>query len=166
MGISLDEYATLYGKAEPENAPQSMIDAAESYNRQQEAQKTVEQLKTSIAQQLESGSAPEFILSTAIRAIGILTNDAEWADRQQGALDAVYGDLSQLSLVVDNAATAMQRLDEKRRKYCEKHYKSCLKVKKASEDIDAILNTVLYCLSEIYPDGADALESKCNGYSL
>lgn len=120
MGKSLEEYAAQHPQQEPERERQAIAETARSYQDRQQERETVEQLKTSIAQQLQEGNAPETILYTALRAIGILTHDEAWTEAQQQALDSIYADLAQQSLLTDNAAIAAARLEAMQTQYNEK----------------------------------------------
>ena len=97
-----------------------MEETARTYNDRQQEREIVEQLKASILRQLEQGNEPQIILYTALKAIGILTQDAQWAADGQEILDKVYSDLAQESLLTDNAATAAARLDTMQATYNEK----------------------------------------------
>lgn len=77
-------------------------------------------LMESVTEQLDKGNAPQLILYTAIKAIGLLANAPEWMEAAHGALDAVYADLEQDSFITDNAAVAAHRLEEKQHQYNEK----------------------------------------------
>lgn len=118
MGKSLEEYARLHPQPEPDQ--RAMEETARTYNDRQQEREIVEQLKASILRQLEQGNEPQIILYTALKAIGILTQDAQWAADGQEILDKVYSDLAQESLLTDNAATAAARLDTMQATYNEK----------------------------------------------
>lgn len=120
MGKSLAEYAAQHPQQEPERERQAIAETARSYQDRQQEREQVEQLKASIAQQIQEGNAPQYILYTALQAIGILTHDEEWAQAGKQTLDSVYADLAQQSLLTDNAAIAAQRLDAMRAAYNEK----------------------------------------------
>ena len=98
----------------------SIKETARSYEEWQRDQETVARIKEGITHQLEQGNAPQYILYGAIQAIGILTRDKEWAEAGQQALNAVYEDLAQESLLVNNAAVAAHRLEEMKTAYNEK----------------------------------------------
>lgn len=120
MAKTLAEYAAQYPQQEPERERQSARETARSYREQMQEREQVEGLKASILQQLEQGNAPETILYTALRAIGILTHDAEWTEAGEKTLESGYADLAQQSLLTDNAAIAAQRLDTMQAEYNEK----------------------------------------------
>ena len=117
MGKSLEEYAAQHPQLEPERERETVAAAARSFRDQKEERELIAQLKASITQQLQAGSAPELILYTALRAIGILSHDEEWAEAGRQQLDSIYSDLAQESLLTDNAAVAAQRLEDLRGKY-------------------------------------------------
>lgn len=118
--IGLLEYAAQNPAQEPLQERQAIESTARTYREQQEAQEAAEALKESIAQQLEQGNAPQYILYTAIKAIGLLTNAPEWTEAQQSRLNSVYADLAQQSFIMDNAAIAAARLDKMQQDYNDK----------------------------------------------
>lgn len=120
MGKSLEEYAAEHPQQEPETERQSMAAAVQDYQTRQELIAEVTRLKTSIKQQIEEGNAPEYILYTALKVIGLLTNDMEWAKAGQDILDLVYSDLAQQSFLTDNAAIAADRQEKMRQEYSDK----------------------------------------------
>ena len=87
MGKSLEEYARLHPQPEPDQ--RAMEETARTYNDRQQERETVEQLKASILRQLEQGNEPQIILYTALKAIGILTQDAQWAADGQESVTTV-----------------------------------------------------------------------------
>ncbi len=116
MGISLSEYAAQHPQQEPE--PEfTQIGAVGAFKERQQERDQAEQLKESILHQLQQGNTPETILYTAIRAIGLLSQDREFAETGQRYLDSLYADLEQQSLLTDNAAVAARRLEQKQRDY-------------------------------------------------
>ena len=117
-GYSLAEYAAQHPAAAP--PADNATAAARSYREQQEEREKAELLKESIAQQLQQGNAPELVLYTAIKAIGLLSADEEWAAACNAILDSVYADLAQQSLLVDTAAAAAARLEKTKTTYTEK----------------------------------------------
>ena len=120
MGTNLKEYAEQHPQQEPERERQAIEQTAKTYRERQQERETVEQLKASIMQQLEEGNEPQFILYTAIKAIGIATQDPAWTAAGQKILDKVYEDLAQQSFITDNAAIAAARLEEIKIGYNEK----------------------------------------------
>lgn len=149
---TLAEYAARNPRPQPEPERQTMIETARSYNDRQEARETVEELKTSILQQLEQGNAPHIILSAAVRAIGILTHDTEWADAGQYFLDSVYADLEQQSLLQDNAAVALQRLDQMQADYNTKQARRLQTSFKQYAKLEKALNEAWNALTEAAPE--------------
>lgn len=120
MGMSLAEYAALHPQPQPEQERREMEKTARTYAERQEERAEVERLKAGIWQQLEQGAAPQYILYAALKAIGILTHDPEFAQAGQKALDNVYADLAQQSFLVDNAAIAAARLENMQANYNSK----------------------------------------------
>ena len=120
MAQGLFEYAEQNPAQEPPQERQAIRNTARTYREAQEQRETAEGLKESIAQQLEQGNAPQYILYTAIKAIGLLTNDADWTERQRETLDGIYSDLAQQSFITDNEAIAAHRLDRMQKEYNDK----------------------------------------------
>lgn len=120
MGMTLDELAERYPQKESEIERKTIEAVAQTYREQQREQEQVKRLKESILQQLQEGNAPQYILYTALRAIGISTHDNKWAEAGEAILDGIYGDLTQQSLLEDEAAIAMQRLKDMQEKYRER----------------------------------------------
>lgn len=115
--MTLEEYAAQ--NPQPQDpSPQQAAPLRTARDRALEREQ-VETLKDSIAYQLESGAPPQMPLYSALRAIGILTNDSDWSVRLEAVMDGVYADIAQQSLLADEAAIAAQRLDELRTKYNE-----------------------------------------------
>ena len=109
--MNLAEYAAKHPQDEPQQ------ETARSYHDRQQERERVEQIKESIAHQLKAGNAPQYILYPALEAIGILTHDPEWTQAGQKALDTVYDDLAQQSMLTDTAAVAARRLDTMQQQY-------------------------------------------------
>lgn len=106
-----------------EQPPQETIDVRAEYEARRAAAEKANELKESISRQIEQGNDPQYILYTAIRAIGYLTRDTEWQREQEKQLDSVYGDLAQVSFLLDETAIAGERLEEKRQQYAERMLK-------------------------------------------
>ncbi len=121
MGKSLAEYAAESGKQEQPAADRQIMEATAADAKERAAQiMEAAALKESIAQQLEQGNEPQYILYTALKCIGILSNDATWAAAGEAQLDKIYSDLAQRSFITDNEAIAEKRLQEKTAAYNER----------------------------------------------
>lgn len=118
--MTLEEYARLHPCQETSEQGNDLQQSAKSYRERKQERFEIDELKTGIISQLEQGNAPQFILYTAIHAIGLLTNDPEWEEAAAGHLDHVYGDLAQESLFNDRAAIAAKRLDDLSTQYRER----------------------------------------------
>ena len=117
MGTSLAEYAAQNPMPEPqrtETAP------AQTYHDRQQQAEQITRYKELILKQAQAGAEPETTLYTAITAIGLLTDDAAWAEATHDALNSVYADLAQQSLLTDNAAEAAHRLEQMQADYNDK----------------------------------------------
>lgn len=138
MGISLADYAAQHPQQEPQ---EQQAAASRSYHDAQQERAEVEQLKESIAQQLQAGTAPEYILYPALKAIGILTLDSAWTEATTKALESVYADLAQQSLLVDAATVAAHRLEAMQAQYKDKarrqltaQLNGCLRLEKTLQE--------------------------------
>ena len=151
MAKTLEEYAAQHPQQEPERERQAIEEAARSYREQMQERETVEGLKASILQQLEQGNAPETILYTALRAIGILTHDAAWTEAAKQTLDSVYADLAQQSLLTDNAAIAAQRLDGMQAAYNDKLRRQLTRQLNGYRRIEKALQEALQAVNAIEP---------------
>lgn len=116
MGISLAEYAAQH----PQEEPAQQAAPIRTYREAAQDRETVEQIKAGISQQLAQGNAPQYILYSALRAIGILTQDQAWAEAGIAALDSVYADLAQQSLLSEESSIAADRLAQMQAEYCAK----------------------------------------------
>lgn len=112
-------WADLESRPEANQRPAEPPRTATMKDIAQERERALE-LMESITEQLDKGNAPQLILYTAIKAIGLLANAPEWTEAAHGALDAVYADLEQDSFITDNSAVAAHRLEEKQHQYNEK----------------------------------------------
>jgi hypothetical protein len=116
MGISLAEYAAQH----PQEEPAQQAAPIRTYREAAQDRETVEQIKAGISQQLAQGNAPQYILYSALRAIGILTQDQAWAEAGIAALDSVYADLAQQSMLAEESSAAADRLAQMQADYCQK----------------------------------------------
>lgn len=120
MGKSLESYAATHSTPEPISERETMAAIAADARTKAANMAKAGELKESIAQQLEQGNELQYILYTAIKCIGLLSNDSEWAEGQTSKLDKVYSDIAQQSLLDDNAAIAAKRLDLTTSRYNER----------------------------------------------
>ncbi len=149
MRKSLEEYAERNQRPEPEQERRTMEETARTYTERRQELEAVEELKTSIMQQLEQGNAPELILLTAIRAIGILTHDEQWTNRGRQIIESVYNDLAQQSLLTDNAAIAAQRLERMQSDYNDKMRKRIQQSFRGYRKLEKALNEAWNALKEM-----------------
>lgn len=141
MGKSLREYAAQ--NPQPEQHEESINQTANLYEIRQQAKEKAEEYKQSITQQISYGGEPHFILYTAVRAIGLLTHDKTWTEATITALDAVYGDLAQETLLNDNAAIAEARLNTVRSDYNKKLKQRLNTLMKQYKDVEEALNSAI-----------------------
>lgn len=148
---SLEEYAALHPLPAPEFERQAMAETAKTYAEQQEEREEAERLKASILQQLEQGNAPQYVLYTAIKTIGLLTHDEVWADTGHEYLDSVYSDLAQQSFLTDNAAIAAQRLNAMQAEYNDKLRKQLNRSINGYRRIEKALQEALQAVNAMEP---------------
>lgn len=146
MGTSLEEYAAQHPLPDLERAT---LDAGRSYREYLDDQNQARQLMGRIQNQLEQGTPPQYILYTAIKAIGLLTHDAEWAEAAAASLDGVYADLMQQSMLQDNEAAAAHRLEQmqadhndKTRKQLQRSLNGYLRIEKALREALQEIDTI------------------------
>ena len=151
MGKSLEEYAAQNPAQEPETERQAVNKTASSYEDRQQERAEAERLKESITNQLEQGNEPQYILYTAITAIGLLTHDEQWAEAGKSTLDKVYEDLAQRSFLVDNAAVAAQRLDGMQAAYNDKLRRQLTRSINGYRRIERALQEALQAVNELEP---------------
>lgn len=130
-------------------------DAEDMEQARQQALEQAEALKATIARQLEAGEDPQTILYTALKVIGLLSNDQEYTETTQGKLDAVYKDLTQLSFIQDNNRIAQERLDAIKEEYNAKLRKNINTQLARYAKVEKALNDVLYALNDTEPRPAD-----------
>lgn len=119
--MNLEEFAKLHPELQEETPEQAqMLEQALTLKERREAAERAQELTATILTQLQQGSAPQFVLYTAIRALECYTLDQEWAEQCRAELDKVYKDTAQLSLFNDQQATERARLEQKQLDYCRK----------------------------------------------
>lgn len=129
--------------------------SAETVQRAKDSDK-VEELKHSIAMQIEQGREPLYILHTALRVIGLLDDDPAWDAAQRDALETIYKGSEQQALTYSADALAEEKRREQMRKHCEK-------IIKQAEGMKAQLDNMItgYDLARIGAQVAlDALDGK------
>ena len=151
MAKSLAEYAAQNPQEMPPQERTARAEAKTIADRRQEWQEA-ERLKDSIARQIESGTAPQTILYTALSCIGLLTTDKEWTEATQTGLDTVYADLAQLSLLEDNAALERERLQKMQTEYSEKLRQDVRRKINGLNKVQRALYAVLDAVEEIDPE--------------
>ena len=151
MGKTLEEYAALHQQQEPAQERQAIIETSRSYSDIQQERDRVEKLKTSISQQLQAGNAPEYILYSALQAIGILTHDSAWTEAGIQILDRVYDDLAQQSLLNDNAAIAAQRLDALQSQYNDRLRRQLHRSINGYRRVEKALQEALQAVNDLDP---------------
>lgn len=144
--MNLEEYAAQHPQQKPTQGP---AETAQTYHDRLEERAQIDKLKLSISRQLKEGNEPQYILYTAIKAIGILTKDPEWFAEGEAALDAVYADIAQESLLTDRAAIAAQRLDAMQGDYNRKLRAQAQRQLAGYKKIEGALKEVLRALNEL-----------------
>lgn len=144
---SIAEYVKTHPMPEAPADPKPIKDKSYS-DRQEERQQAID-LKESITRQIQEGRNPENILYTAIRAIGLLTNDSEWTEQNTAALDKVYEDLGQQSFIVDNAEITARRLDKMQKDYQTKLRRQVMTQLNGYKRIQSGLSDIIRALDSI-----------------
>lgn len=149
MGKSLEQYAAENPTAEPEQERQQREQITKDYQERKLNRLEVDRLKEGILSQLKQGTAPQYILYPALKAIGILTADEAWTKQGQSILDNIYEDLGQQSFLVDNEAVAAARLEEMQREYNRKLKKQTEAQLMKYRVIERALNDTLKAVKEL-----------------
>ena len=144
---SLADYAAQHPMPEP--AEPEIKETARSYREQLQERETADRLMESILTQLEQGNQPQYILYTAIKAIGLLAHDQEWADTGQRILDGIYSDTAQQSLITDTAAIEAQRLEEMQAEYADKMRQQIKRQLKGYKRIENHLQEALQAIDDL-----------------
>jgi len=149
MGKGLFEYAAENPEkiaAEGERAGVERRATAKAVTDQEKA----EELRKIVAAQIADGEEPEIILYSAVKVIGLLTNDPKWTEQQRQALDLLYIDAGQLSLTSEAAQRARERREQYRREYVKKEkkrlegqIKACDGIKKNLTDAYNIIAAIM-----------------------
>lgn len=122
MGKGLFEYAAENPEkiaAEGERAGVERRATAKAVTDQEKA----EELREIVAAQIADGEEPEIILYSAVKVIGLLTNDPKWTEQQRQVLDLLYIDAGQESLTSEATHRARERREQYRREYVKKEKK-------------------------------------------
>lgn len=151
MAKSLAEYAAQNPQKMPPQEATARQEAKTIRERREEWEEA-ERLKESILRQIDSGTAPQTILYTALSCIGLLSADKEWQEAAQAALDTVYADLAQLSLLVDNAAKERERLQQMQTEYSTKLRAAIRHKIRGLDKVNRALYAVLDAVEEIDPE--------------
>ena len=149
MAKSLAEYAAQHPQPMPE--PAAATTTGETIRERLEALEKAEQLKASILRQIDSGNAPQIILYTALKCIGLLSNDPDFAEAGEKILDKIYADLAQLSFTADNAAIEAQRLKELQEAYNAKLREVIKRQIKGNDRINRALYAALEAVDSMEP---------------
>ena len=158
MGMSLKEYSAIWGETEPETERKDIERAARSYKEKKQDREEAEQLKISMIRQLEKGEEPQYILYTAIKTIGILTQDKEWAAAGEKLLDSVYKDLAQQALFLDNETVAAERVEKRQAEYREKLKKQLENQLRANSRIERALQDALKAVDDAETEPEEILQ--------
>lgn len=151
MAKSLAEYAAQNPQEMPPQEATARREAKSIAERREEWTEA-ERLKESILRQIDSGTAPQTILYTALSCIGMLTADKEWTEAAQSSLDTVYADLAQLSLLVDNAEKERERLQQMQTDYNTKLRAAIRQKIRGLDKVNRALYAVLDAVAEIDPE--------------
>lgn len=120
MAKSLEQYAAEHPQEMTEQEREQQQEAAAELLSREQKRERVRLLKQSITAQLEQGKDPRFIVYSAVEAIGLLTNDPEWAEAGKQCLDSLYAGLEQQSLLIDTEAIEAQRMEQMQAEYNER----------------------------------------------
>ena len=133
-----------------EEETQAAAEAADAEATRQEAARTrqedlekAEDLKQSIARQIEKGNPPQIPLCTDLEAIALLTRDPAWAESCRATLEAYAPGSVQQSLLEDASAKEIHAQQEQTEKYLKSTIDTLNKRLKATQKIqDGIMYTI------------------------
>lgn len=135
--------------------PEQIGDSLEAHTRDEKQRATdraeADRLKEIIVRQLEAGAEPHIILLTAVKAIGLYSDDPAFTEATKGQIDAVYSDLAQQSFIQDNAEIARQRLEGIQTEYREKARKGLTRQLNATRRIERALQEALQAVADADP---------------
>ena len=144
--MKLSEYAADHPQEQPVPEREQTAATADIIRERQQEQAEAERLKQSITRQLEKGEPPQAILYSAVKAIGILSHDAAWAEAAQATLDGVWADLAQQSLFINADETAAARLQEQQQAYIDKLRRQTERqqdrLRKISKGLQDVINAI------------------------
>ena len=127
--------------------------------RQQAAETTEgERLAQSVLHMIEKGEHPATTLYTAIKCIGNLTHNPDWAEQAAGYLDEVYADLMQQSLIEDRAEQERAQLEARQISFYENTKKSLEAQQRKLDRLDVELNKIRLDLTEKIAETERTLE--------
>ena len=158
MGKSLFEYAAANPATDPGGLEGEAAATVEAITSEVMRQEQAEELKTSISRQIRQGAAPQYTLYTAVRAIGILTQDSSWTEEQTAKLDEIYNDLRQQSFVVDNEAAAAERREKMQADYLRRVRKRLTSELNGCKRIEKALSAALQAVEGFETEQAETKE--------
>lgn len=154
-GKSLAEYAAEHPFTGTPAGQNSITETARSYAERMDELQTIDVLMQTITKQLKQGTPPQYILYSAVDAIGILTHNEEWHNEANKILCETYSDLAQQSLLREEEATAAERLEALQTAYNNRLRKNITQRLKGYQQIEKALTEALAALNAIDPAGAE-----------
>lgn len=149
----LGKYVAEHPGQEPEPLPgQARQMSAETQRAERE--QAAAKLKERITAQIKQGTEPQYILYAAIKAIGLMTDDIAWTRANLEALDNIYSDLAQESIIIDNTSIAAQRLQEKQQEANRKMKRRAVQSMNAYNAIVKDLQAILEQLNKLEQEEA------------
>lgn len=148
MGMTLDEYAAQHPMQEPE-APAAPI----NYRDRQADRAEAARLMDLITRQLQEGQAPQYVLATALKAIGLLSDCPEWTEDAQILLEIDFCNIGQQSLLADHAAQQAERLRHRQADYFKTLER---RLSKQLQECRTIENHISQTIAELHEIQKDA----------
>lgn len=140
---SFEEYIKTRDNQDTQSSAPEIQETATTYKQERENAERVESLKKSIILQLKQGNPPQFPLLSALRALSIATNDADFLKSAGELLAAVYGDLEQQSIDIDRAAAEAAELEKMQSDYTQKMQRKLERDLKEYKKIEKALTDAL-----------------------
>lgn len=136
-------------KAEPLREREAVRAAAESFHDIQTRQGDIERGKAIITEMLQQDQAAQYILYSAVGLIGLCTEDQAWTDAAKESLQRHYGDLEQMTIVLENHAANMEELKQKQAAYIDKARRRLKFIDNKAKDLISLISTSKFILDQM-----------------
>lgn len=161
MGMTLEEYAAKNGQGNlPDPDREELSATVSAIESERQRAEDAARLKRSILDQLQGGSEVQYILYTALRCIGVLTQDPSFIDQTAAVLSKTYKGIAQRSASLDSVTVKSADLAKKQEDYLDKLRKNTMRKKAELMRLESDVNAVLRELDDL--QGRESQEEKEN----